>query len=160
MHGEVLGMKTGCALALVVCGVLVSGCKGAEDGADPAGGGGAFDSCNDAGDPRACNVGLIRDRLDALRGAVAKNPQEPQAVTKIGGVRALVGMGKKEIKEALGDAVRCDGDPAMEFPCKSRNDWVYRLYYLPRGFSGGGTSILVQYDEKDVCTDASWHESK
>jgi hypothetical protein len=80
-------------------------------------------------------------------------------------VRPLIGVSRRALLNALGSAsVDCRMTPVLDpagrpgriAPCQAEDDLAYSFYVLPKGWAGGGTALLLEFDGSETCSRARW----
>jgi hypothetical protein len=113
----------------------------------------------------------LRQRLDLV--ALARDRDERFDVRDLDptplDVTPLVGVSRKTLLDRLGaTSVNCritpvlgpTGQPGRIAPCQLADDLVYSFYVLPKGWGGGGTELLLQFDGGETCTRARWFRTQ
>lgn len=99
----------------------------------------------------------LRARLDRVRAA----PSDANVREVSGSERTdvLIGMTRAQVRAALGEPQICEDD-FFGRGCRTRGDWFYSFYHLPRGSRGGGPDLLLRFDGSDTCIRAEWRFSR
>ena len=77
---------------------------------------------------------------------------------------ALVGLGKDQLRAALGPPHTCeedsvgtaDGRRLPVAPCQTHSDWFYSFYHLPETSLGGGPELFLTFGPNGRVARAEW----
>ena len=109
-------------------------------------------------------LATLRQRLDEIAAA----PESGKGLKRGGDLdlRPLRGLQRETLRDALGPAsINCRDKPAVNVttgervrtaPCQADEDLVYSFYRLPKGTAGGGSELLLQFDQNGICIRALW----
>jgi hypothetical protein len=113
-------------------------------------------------------LAALRQRLSdidaASKSGAGLKPENDLDVTP------LIGLPKETLRNALGPtSINCAIKPAVNVttgermriaPCQDDQDLAYSFYSLPAGWAGGGPELLLQFDQRGMCTRALWRNTQ